>query len=123
MINKLVVFYKTYVFILLVSVFIVSCSSENSSNSSSLNVSAYYPSDVSPTALHEQIIVQFTKVSGIGATDTSACLPTYQLKIGQNDNVDSAVDLGVITPNDSLLVRFAIKKSNIFTNSYFMVFW
>ena len=106
--NKL--FYKPKVFILLfISLFILSCSSENTE--STINVSSYYPVDVSPTALHEQIIVQFTKVSGIGAADTSACLPVYQLKIGTNSDVNSAVDLGVISPNDSLLVRFSIKKS------------
>lgn len=108
--KKLRLLYKPKVFILLfLSLFILSCSSENTG--STINVSSYYPVDVSPTALHEQIIVQFTKVSGIGAADTSACLPVYQLKIGTNSDVNSADDLGTISPNDSLLVRFSIKKT------------
>lgn len=107
--KKLLLFYKPKVFILLTALFFLSCSSENTE--SSLNVSSYYPVDISPTAFHEKIIVQFTKVSGIGAADTSACSPAYQLKIGTNDDVNSAADLGVILPNDSLLVRFSIKKS------------
>lgn len=66
MIKRLFLFPKRFFSILLVLVFIYSCSSESSSNSG-INVSSYYPVDISPTALNEQIIVQFTKVSGIGA--------------------------------------------------------
>lgn len=110
MIKLLFLFPKRFFSILLVLVFIYSCSSESSSNSG-INVSSYYPVDISPTALNEQIIVQFTKVSGIGAADTSACSPVYHVKIGKDNNVNTAVDLGVVNPNDSLLVRFAVKKS------------
>ena len=35
----------------------------------------------------------------------------YDVKIGLGDDINTAYDLGTVEPNDSLLVRFAVKKS------------
>lgn len=102
-----------FVFVLMFALFTTACSEQDgkSNNDGGLNVSQYYPLDVSPTALHERITVQFNRVSGIGAEDADACFPYYDVKIGTDDNINNALDLGIVEPNDSLLVRFAVKKS------------
>lgn len=90
---------------------LVACSdSDSKDNGGGINVSSYYPVDISPTAAHESINVQFNRVNGIGAASTDACYPYYDVKIGQNDDVNSADDLGKVEPNQSLLVRFTVKK-------------
>ena len=108
-------FKQKFLFMLLIMLALfTACSSssnDDGDNGGGINVSSYYPVDVSPTALHESINIQFNRVSGIGAEGTDACMPYYNLKIGTNDNVNSADDLGTIEYNNSLLVRFTIKKA------------
>lgn len=71
-------------FIMLALFTVCSSSSNNDGdNGGGINVSSYYPVDVSPTALHESINIQFNRVSGIGAEGTDACLPYYNLKRGK----------------------------------------
>ena len=105
---------KVLFLLMLMTVLFTACSEQDSKSSgnSGIEVSSYYPVDVSPTALHERITVQFNRVSGIGAEDTDACLPYYDIKIGTDDNINNALDLGTVEPNDSLLVRFADKWDN-----------
>lgn len=104
---------KILFLLIMMTVLLAACSEQDSKSSGNggLDVSSYYPLDVSPTALHERITVQFNRVSGIGAEETDACLPYYDVKIGTDDNINNALDLGTVEPNDSLLVRFAVKKS------------
>ena len=104
---------KVLFLLMLMTALFTSCSEQDSKSSGNggIDVSSYYLVDVSPTALHERITVQFNRVSGIGAEDTDACLPYYDIKIGTDDNINNALDLGTVEPNDSLLVRFAVKKS------------
>lgn len=104
---------KVLFLLMLMTALFTACSEQDSKSSGNggIDVSSYYPVDVSPTALHERITVQFNRVSGIGAEDTDACLPYYDIKIGTDDNINNALDLGTVEPNDSLLVRFAVKKS------------
>lgn len=101
-----------FVFLVIVSL-LTACSEQDSKSSgnSGINVSSYYPANVSPTALNERITIQFGRVSGIGAENTDACLPYYDIKIGTDDNILNADDLGTVEPNDNLLIRFAVKKA------------
>lgn len=101
---------KLLFMLIVIPALIISCS-DSDSDGGGLDISSYSPVDVSPTALHEKITVQFNKVAGLGASDTDKCYPYYDIKIGTNDNVDSAKELGKVESNDSLLVRFAIKKA------------
>lgn len=104
---------KLLFMLMLITALFTACSEQdsNSSGNGGIDVSSYYPVNVSPTALHERITVQFERISGIGAENTDACLPYYDVKIGTDDNINNAADLGTVEPNDSLLVRFAVKKS------------
>lgn len=104
---------KILFLLMMMTALLAACSEQDSKSSGNggIDVSSYYPLDVSPAALHERITVQFNRVSGIGAEETDACLPYYDVKIGKDDNINNALDLGTVEPNDSLLVRFAVKKS------------
>lgn len=104
---------KLLFMLMLITVLSAACSEQDSKSNgdSGLNVSSYYPFDISPTALHERITVQFNRVSGIGAENSDACLPYYDVKIGLGDDINTASDLGTVEPNDSLLIRFAVKKT------------
>ena len=104
---------KLLFMLMLITVLSAACSEQDSKSNgdSGLNISSYYPFDISPTALHERITVQFNRVSGIGAENSDACLPYYDVKIGLGDDINTASDLGTVEPNDSLLIRFAVKKT------------
>ena len=60
---------KVLFLLMLMTALFTACSEQDSKSSSNsgIDVSSYYPVDVSPTALHERITVQFNRVSGIGA--------------------------------------------------------
>ncbi len=104
---------------LLLSMLLISvlgCSSEDSSSSSGsegINIAEYYPRDISPTAKHESIVLQFHKVAGIGSTGDKKCFPSYDVKINTKDDVNSAVSLGSVPSSGSLLIRFYINKTKI----------
>lgn len=115
MIKVSYLFKQKFLFMLLIMLALFTACSSSSNNGGDsgggINVSSYYPVDVSPTALHESINIQFNRISGIGAEGTDACLPYYNVKIGTDDNVNNSDDLGIIEYNNSLLVRFTIKKA------------
>ncbi|HIZ90196.1 MAG TPA: 5'-nucleotidase C-terminal domain-containing protein [Candidatus Mucispirillum faecigallinarum] len=110
---------KLLFMLMLITVLLAACSEQDSKSNgdNGLNVSSYYPLDISPTALHERITVQFNRVSGIGAENSDACLPYYDVKIGLGDDINTAYDLGTVEPNDSLLIRFAVKKTESASDS------
>ena len=110
---------KLLFMLMLITVLLAACSEQDSKSNgdNGLNVSSYYPLDISPTALHERITVQFNRVSGIGAENSDACLPYYDIKIGLGDDINTAYDLGTVEPNDSLLIRFAVKKTESASDS------
>lgn len=110
---------KLLFMLMLITVLLAACSEQDSKSNgdNGLNVSSYYPLDISPTALHERITVQFNRVSGIGAENSDACLPYYDVKIGLSDDINTAYDLGTVEPNDSLLIRFAVKKTESASDS------
>lgn len=110
---------KLLFMLMLITVLLAACSEQDSKSNgdNGLNVSSYYPLDISPTALHERITVQFNRVSGIGAENSDACLPYYDVKIGLGDDINTAYDLVTVEPNDSLLIRFAVKKTESASDS------
>lgn len=87
--KKLLFYTSRFLTAMFLAVFLYSCSSENDIESGAIDVSLYYPSDISPTALHEQIIVQFSKVAGIGA-ENSKTFPYFEFYINTKEDIKSA---------------------------------
>ena len=116
---------KLLFMLMLITVLLAACSEQDSKSNgdNGLNVSSYYPLDISPTALHERITVQFNRVSGIGAEDTDACLPYYDIKIGTDDNINNALHYGktnivINTCKPMKNWRQTIRKAAVRNNKY-----
>ena len=105
---------KSYaVLLFLFAVTITGCSEQDINNQQDMgiNVSNFTPIDVTPTAKHESIAIQYNKVAGIGGAGNDKCFPTYDVKISTENNVEKAEYLGNIPSSKSLLIRFYINKT------------
>lgn len=111
---------KSYaVLLFLFAVTITGCSEQDINNQQDMgiNVSNFTPIDVTPTAKHESIAIQYNKVAGIGGAGNDKCFPTYDVKISTENNVEKAEYLGNIPSSKSLLIRFYINKTKTNTEN------
>lgn len=95
-----------FLFLLLISLITISCSS---SSNSDRTVPIATPSNLAVTAKSGEVVVQFSRSAGIGAEGYEV-FPYYEAYIGADENTPETL-LGNVLSDDSLLVKFTIKKT------------